>query len=72
MKLTGMKLTVSALGPTINEQLKAQGFRSTMDPERLDRCEHAIHLLRIHGYLTDSESDKAFKRLIKDIKVVPA
>jgi hypothetical protein len=62
-----MKLCISALGPTIAEQAKAQGYAINMPTERLDRLEHAIHLLRITGMLTEAESDRAFKRLLKDV-----
>lgn len=65
-----MKLCISALGPTIFEQMEQQGLTTAMGSERLDRVEHAIHLLRIHGYLTEAESDRAFKRLLKDVKPV--
>lgn len=62
-----LSLSVGALGPTIAEQVAAQGFTTKMPAERLDRAEHAIHLLRIHGLLTHIESDRALKRLIKDM-----
>lgn len=65
-------LSISALGPTIFEQLREQGMTTAMGSERLDRLEHAIHLLRIGGYLTDTESDRAFKRLLNDVKPVRA
>jgi hypothetical protein len=67
-----MKLCISALGPTITEQAKARGYQSSMPTDRLDRLEHAIHLLRISGLLTDAESDRAFKRLLKDAKFARA
>lgn len=65
-----MKLCVSALGPTIAEQIAAKGYLPAIPTDRLDRLEHAIHLLRISGMLTESESDKAFKRLLKDIQPI--
>jgi hypothetical protein len=60
-----LKLNISALGSTISEQVRVQGFTTKMDVEQLDRYEHAIHLLRIHELLTHAESDRAFQRLIK-------
>jgi hypothetical protein len=66
--MKGVKLTISALGPTISEQVKAQGCATGMPADQLDRLEHAIHLLRIRGLLTEAESDRAFKRLLKDMQ----
>lgn len=63
-----LKLDVGAIGPTIAEQVKVQGCATKMPADRLDRLEHAIHLLRIHGMLTHSESDRALKRLIKEMQ----
>lgn len=68
----GLKLNIGALGPSITEQLAAQGWSTSMPAATLDRYEHAIHLLRLHGLLTDAESDRAFKRLIKDLDAKPA
>jgi hypothetical protein len=64
--MKSVKLTISAIGPTISEQVKAQGCSTGMPADQLDRMEHAIHLLRIKGILTEAESDRAFKRLLKD------
>lgn len=66
-----LKLNIGALGPTIAEQLAARGYRTSMPAATLDRYEHAIHLLRLHGLLTDAESDRAFKRLIRELKAKP-
>ena len=66
-----LKLNVGALGPTIAEQVAAQGYRTSMPAATLDRYEHAIHLLRLHGLLTQAESDKAIRRLIKDMDAKP-
>jgi hypothetical protein len=62
-----IKLNVGALGPTIAEQVAAQGYKTSMPAATLDRYEHAIHLLRLHGLLTQAESDKALKRLIREM-----
>jgi hypothetical protein len=73
--MKGVKLTISAMGPSIAAQVKAQGCATGMQAELLDRLEHAIHFLRIHGMVTEAESDRAFKRLIKDMqtyKTAPA
>lgn len=68
MGIREAKLCISALGPTITQQLAAQGFGTIQPFEAIDRMEHAIHLLRIRGLLTHTESDRAFKRLLKDIE----
>ena len=56
----------SVLGPTIGEQCKAQGLKTTGKPiEIVDRISHALTLAHIHGILTDSEIDRARARLLK-------
>lgn len=71
MSTKTLKLDIGALGPTIAEQAVAQGFTTRMAAEKLDRCEHAIHMLRIHELLTHAESDRALKRLIRDMGASP-
>lgn len=67
-----LQLSVGALGPTISEQVAAQGFTTALPVDQLDRLEHSIHLLRIKGLLTHSESDRAIKRLIREMRARPA
>ena len=68
-----MKVVLSALGPTIAEQLAHHGLEQFGTPvDQLDRFAHAITLLHIKGLLTDSECDRARTRLVKLIKVRPA
>lgn len=65
--MSALKLNIGALGPTIAEQVASMGLRTTMPAATVDRYEHAIHLLRINELLTHAESDRALKRLIKDM-----
>lgn len=66
-----LKLKIGALGPSIAQQAATQGYTTRMPAERLDVLEHSIHLLRISGLLTHTESDRALKRLIKDMGAAP-
>jgi hypothetical protein len=55
--------------PTIGEQCIAQGLVTTGMPiEMIDRISHALTLAHIHGCLTDSEINRARKRLFKASK----
>lgn len=66
-----MQISISALGPTIGEQCKAQGLTATGKPlETVDRISHALTLAHIHGMLTDSEVNRARHRLLKSAKLV--
>lgn len=66
-------IVISALGPTIGEQCKAQGLKATGKPiEVVDRISHALTLAHIHGVLTDSEIDRARARLFRAAKFTMA
>jgi hypothetical protein len=66
-----MKITLGALGDSLEEQFEKEGLEycASIPLDFLQRCVDAISLLRIQGYLSDSEAVKARKRLIKDIRV---
>ena len=65
-----MQIILSALGPSIAEQLAKMGLEQIGKPvEMLDRFNQAITLLHIHGCLTDCECQKARKRLMKMVKI---
>lgn len=67
-----MKVVLSALGPTIAEQLAQNGLEQFGTPvDQLDRFAHAITLLHIKGLMTDSECNRARTRLVKLVKVRP-
>lgn len=68
--MSTFSISLSALGPTISEQLASQGLIQTgVKVDILDRLAHAITLAHIHGCLTDTETDRARRRLVKMIKV---
>lgn len=66
-----MHITLSALGPTIEEQVAAMGLVHVggKSLELLDRIGHALTIAHIHGCLTDSEVNRARARLIKNLKL---
>jgi len=65
-----------ALSDDIEVQLQRQGFTLGDRAERIQRWATEISSLRIHGLLTESESDRARKRLWKEltqtVKPLPA
>ena len=68
-----MNIVVSALGPTIGEQCATYGLVAAGKPvELVDIISNALTLAHIHGVLTDSEIDRARRRLLKAAKLTPA
>lgn len=68
-----MKITISfgATSPPIVDQLRQQGFKldlAPVDRGRLQRDADEVARLRIRCVLTESESDKAQKRIFQIIK----
>ena len=66
-----LRISFGALSPTIDEQLRDQGFKLDMDPlERahLQRDADEVARLRVRSILTEAESDKARKRIFKIIQ----
>jgi hypothetical protein len=63
-------VSFGALAPTIDEQLREQDFKLDMDPTQRARLQSHVDSvtdLRIHSILTEGESDKARKRIMKII-----
>jgi len=58
-----MKLKLGALSPSISEQLKTYGFDSG-DLKLFDRMNDAITFLFTHMLITETEREKARKRMI--------
>ena len=64
-----MNIKLGALCPSISEQLEKQGLEQIgKSIELLDRLADAITLTSIHGCLSESETNRARKRLVKMIK----
>ena len=63
-----IELSLGVLGGTLSSQLKAQGFE--LDENKIGKYENirkSISVLNIHGYLSDSATQKSRQKLIKDI-----
>jgi hypothetical protein len=66
-----MHIEISALGPTIGEQCERLGLHASgKSIETVDRISHALTLCHIHGMLTDTEVNRARRRLLKAAKLV--
>jgi hypothetical protein len=66
-----IRISFGALAPPIDEQLREQGFKLDLDPlarQHLQRDADEVSRLRVRGTLTESESDKARKRIFQIIK----
>jgi hypothetical protein len=64
-------INLGATAPPIEEQLRDQGFRLDMDPLQrayLQRDTDEVARLRVRCVLTETESDKARKRIFQIIK----
>ena len=74
--MKGYGIEFGALCDDIEVQLQRQGFTLGDQAERLQRWANEITSLRIHGLLTESESDRARKRMWKEltaiVKPIPA
>lgn len=62
-----MDIALGALSPPLSEQLKDTGIAADK-LKLLDMDSDAINRLRIRGYLTDSATVSAQKKLIKEIQ----
>lgn len=61
-------LCVGAFGPTLPEQMAAQGLAlSDHDMEHLEKDRAALGRLGVRGILSDGERDRAAMRLLKQI-----
>lgn len=59
------QIVFSALGPTLAEQCEFQGLVATgKSIEMSERMSDALTLCHLHGVLTDSEINKARRRLL--------
>lgn len=67
-----MIIELGAMAPKISEQLESANLVQTgTDVSILDRLNHSITLAHLHGCLSDSECERARKRLINKIKAAP-
>lgn len=61
-----MKIVLSALGPSIQEQLIKLGLEHHgAKIEFIDALAHQVTLLHLQGILTDAECTRARKRVVK-------
>lgn len=56
-----------ALSDTYEKQANEQGFTLGKKAEFFDEIAFAYNLLRIHGYLTDSQADMVCKKIQKNL-----
>jgi hypothetical protein len=66
--MTSYQIAFGALADDIEDQLKPQGLTLGSRASMIHRAAENISYLAIHGLLTDSEKDRARKRLMKEIK----
>lgn len=67
--MSAFQITFGALAGDIEDQLRPQGLTLGSRASMIHRAAENISYLAIHGLLTDSEKDRARKRLMKEIKV---
>lgn len=74
MNIKKYHISFGALHPSLIDQLKKQGFTFNQEEERkiefLNKIREAITLLYCQNFLTETESDKAYKRLLKKLDKV--
>lgn len=62
-----LDLHFGSLADPLEEQLKAKGV-TLKNIKKYDLCMKSISTLYIHGYLTDSEREKVYKRFLKELE----
>ena len=65
--MSGYDISFGALCDDIEDQLQRQGFTLGDRAPLFERWATEISNLRIHGLLTEAESDRARKRLWKEL-----
>ena len=71
MSQQSIRISFGAISPSIDEQLRDQGFKLDIDPLQrayLQRDADEVTRLRVRCVLTKAESDKARKRIFQIIK----
>lgn len=63
------QIVLSALGPSITEQVLKMGLEHKGSLKFLDRLADAATLLHLHGMLTDSEVNRTRTRIVKQLKL---
>lgn len=56
-----------ALADSYEEQARQQGFTLGDKADTFDKIAFAYNMLRIHGYLTDSQADSVCKKIQKNL-----
>ena len=56
-----------ALSDDYEKQANAQGFTLGDKAELFEHLRHSYNMLRLHGYLTDSQADAVCQKLQKNI-----
>lgn len=63
-----IELRFGILCPPLKEQLEGQGMAlASTQLAQYEQIRNSINYLRIHRYITDSASDKAFRKLMQTI-----
>lgn len=62
-----LKLSFGGIPSPIEELLQAQGLTLGISAPMYQRAADSILFLRVHGYLTASAADSAYKKLMKEI-----
>lgn len=64
--INSISLVFGALTDPLEQQLSKQGYKDTKI-ETHQKLSDSLSMLRIHGYIPDSQMDRIAKRLLKDI-----
>lgn len=56
-----------ALSDNYEKQANEQGYTLGEEAEKFNKIWYAYNMLRLHGYLTDSQADSVCKKIQKDL-----
>ena len=65
--MSELKIAMGAMSDSLTDQFKSQGFEPPKDIDHFQKDADAITRLKIRGLLTDSQSDSARKKLMKEL-----
>lgn len=65
--MTEVRFYHEALSDSYEKQANVQGFTLGDKAELFDKISFAYNMLRIHGYLTDSQADSVCKKIQKNL-----
>ncbi len=62
-----VRFEYGAFGENLEKQANLQGYTLGKDAETLNKLMFSLNMVRIHGIITDSQADQAYRKLHKKV-----